>query len=181
LCLQIISKPYKALKRENLKLAVFTPFNTLANYKFTLSGALGLRIMYSRLQILISGVIILFYVISSAKLSKEILKWEPSLVKRISLVLIVWLIPIVGGVVAYKHLGLDWFKKRSNKSNGAQNVISGAFLELDVMFNPGARYIIEARQKEHVELSEDGQLHNNALKNFSHLRKNQTSESSKKT
>jgi len=59
--------------------------------------------------------------------------------------------------------------------------MSGAFLEIDAMFNPGARYIIEARQKEHVELSEDGQLHNNPLTNLSHLRKNQASESSKKT
>ena len=132
--------------------------------------------MYSRLQILISGVIVLIYVISSAKLSKEILKWEPSLVKRISLVLIVWLIPIVGGVVAFKHLGLDWFKKRSKKSSGAQNVMSGSLLELDVMFNPGARHIIEARQKEHVELSEDGQLHNNSPTNLNHLRKSQSSE-----
>ena len=77
--------------------------------------ALGLRTMDS--QIHISAVVVLFHIISSAILSKEILKWEPSLVKRIALVLIVWLIPIVGGVVAYKHLGLDWFKKRSNKSN----------------------------------------------------------------
>jgi hypothetical protein len=31
----------KALKRENLQLAVFTQFNILANYKFPLSGALA--------------------------------------------------------------------------------------------------------------------------------------------
>jgi hypothetical protein len=38
--LQTISKPNKALKRENLQLAVFTSFNILANYKFPLSEAL---------------------------------------------------------------------------------------------------------------------------------------------
>ena len=39
---QVVARPYnKALKRENLQLAVFTPFNILANNKFPLSGALG--------------------------------------------------------------------------------------------------------------------------------------------
>jgi hypothetical protein len=37
----VCSMPNKALKRENLQLAVFTPFNILANSKFPLSGALG--------------------------------------------------------------------------------------------------------------------------------------------
>jgi hypothetical protein len=33
-------KPNKALKQENLQLAVFTAFNILANYKFPLNEAL---------------------------------------------------------------------------------------------------------------------------------------------
>ena len=35
------TKPNKALKQENLQLAVFTAFNILANYKFPLNEALG--------------------------------------------------------------------------------------------------------------------------------------------
>ena len=42
--------------------------------------------------------------------------------------------------------------------------MGGALLEVDSIFNPGQRHVIEARLKEHVELTEDGQLHNNEQK-----------------
>jgi len=38
----VSSTPNKALKQENLQLAVFTAFNILANYKFPLNEALGI-------------------------------------------------------------------------------------------------------------------------------------------
>jgi tetratricopeptide (TPR) repeat protein len=51
--------PYKALKRVNLQLAVFTPFNILANYKFPLSGAL-----YFQGGLALRHIIIIFTLIS---------------------------------------------------------------------------------------------------------------------
>jgi len=43
------STPNKAIKQENLQLAVFTAFNILASYKFLLIEALGRKAFGSRL------------------------------------------------------------------------------------------------------------------------------------
>ena len=71
--------------------------------------------------------------------------------------LILWLVPFLGAVIVNKHLGLDWFKKKNKKSDGEQGIATG-LLEFDTIFNPGKKHVIEERQKEHIELKEDGQL-----------------------
>jgi hypothetical protein len=123
---------------------------------------------------------ILLYLFINTLLSKEVLLWEPSKGKRILLVLIIWFVPFLGAVIAYKDLDLDWFKKKSQKPVGEQGIASG-LLELGAIFNPGQKHVIEARKKEHVELSEDGQLYNNAPTDLNNIQKSQTSESSENT
>jgi len=39
----VVSTANKAIKQENLQLAVFTAFNILASYKFPLIGALAIQ------------------------------------------------------------------------------------------------------------------------------------------
>ena len=116
-----------------------------------------------QVKLIVIAIIVLCYLFLNAILSKEIMMWEPSIFKRFSLLLVVWLIPFIGAVAAYRHLDLSWFKKANKTSNSAQNVIGGALLEVDTIFNPGQRHVIEAKMKEHVELSEDGQLYNTSL------------------
>ena len=109
---------------------------------------------------LIIGILtILPYLFINVQLSKEVLQWEPSLGKRTLLLLIIWCIPFLGAVFANKNLGLNQFKEKNKTSASEQGIASG-LLELDAIFNPGTRHIIEAKKKEEtrVELSEDGQL-----------------------
>jgi len=108
--------------------------------------------------ILLIGIFtILPYLYINVYISEEVLLWEPSLGKRVLLMLILWFIPFLGAVIVNKHLGLDWFKKKNKKSDGEQGIATG-LLEFDTIFNPGKKHVIEERQKEHIELKEDGQL-----------------------
>ena len=100
--------------------------------------------------------LVLAYVFFNAILSKEILLWEPSLLKRILLILVVWLLPFLGAFIAYKSLNLTWFKDRKKSGSNAQSNISGALLEIDSIFNPGQKHVVE--QKENVELTENAEL-----------------------
>ncbi|WP_196137200.1 hypothetical protein [Aliikangiella sp. G2MR2-5] len=132
-------------------------------------------------QLFGGAVVALLFLVFNATLTKEILTWEPSPVKRTLLLLVVWLVPVVGAFFAYKYLDLSWFKKPTKKSSGEQNVVSGALLEIDAIFNPGQRHVIEARQKEQMELSEDGQQHNSDREEIETILKKQADESSKNT
>ena len=123
-------------------------------------------------------MIVSLYFCLNVKLSKEIWNWEPSVIKRVLLVLNVWLIPFIGGIVAYKYLDLDWLMKRSKQSKDTPNVISGALLEMDMIFNPGQKHVIEAKQKEHIEVNESGQLHASDRTVSNHLKKSQSNQSS---
>ena len=122
--------------------------------------------------------IVSVYLFLNIKLSKEIWNWEPSAIKRVLWVLFVWFMPFIGAFVVYKTLDLDWFMQRSKQSKDTTNVVSGALLEMDTIFNPGQKHVIEAKQKEHVEVTESGQLHGGDRMASNHLKKSQSNESS---
>ena len=118
-------------------------------------------------------VFVVPYCYINAKLTYELFLWVPKGIKRFLMLLAVWLLPMVGAVIAYKRLELDWFTaekdKKSNKKTGGQTMVSGALLEADSIFNPGQRHVIEARQEEQVELSESGQMHDKQQLNLNKL------------
>jgi len=87
-----------------------------------------------------------------------------SLKKKVLLVLIVWLVPIVGSILIYKLLNLDWFEAPLDDASGGHTMIGGDMLELNAIFNPKHCHVIEAIEKETVELNLDGQLYNEKSK-----------------
>jgi hypothetical protein len=109
----------------------------------------------------VGTIIIVLHILVSAHISKDIHQWIPSLHKRIALFLCVWFIPFIGIAVAYKTLGLNWFKKKNKSTVSSQSSMSGAFLEVDAIFNPGKKYVAEAQKKEVIEKKEDGDMFNN--------------------
>jgi len=106
-------------------------------------------------------LIIVLHILVNAHISKEIHQWVPSLQKRLVLFLCVWFIPFIGITVAYKTLGLNWFKKKNKSTVSSQSSMNGAFLEVDAIFNPGKKYVAEAQKKEVIEKKEDGDMFNN--------------------
>jgi flagellar biosynthesis/type III secretory pathway M-ring protein FliF/YscJ len=104
--------------------------------------------------LMIAVAIALFHFSISIVLTKELLMWEPNLSIRVFLILVVWLVPFIGALIVYKNLGLSWFKGRKKSAVNAQSNMSGALLEIDSIFNPGQKHVIEQRQKEHIELRE---------------------------
>jgi len=118
----------------------------------------------------VGSVIVLLHILMNAHISKEIHQWVPSLQKRLVLFLCVWFIPFIGVAIAYKTLDLDWFKQKSKNSSSGQSSIGGAFLEVDAIFNPGQKHVIEAQQKEIIEKREDGDMYKKDKPNLNKLK-----------
>ena len=111
-------------------------------------------------KLLAFGVlIVVLHTLVNVHISREIHQWVPSLQKRLALLLCVWFIPFLGIAIAYKTLNLDWFKQKSKNSSSGQSTMGGAFLEVDAIFNPGKKYMIEAQKKETIEKREDGDMY----------------------
>jgi hypothetical protein len=107
----------------------------------------------------VGSIIVLLHVLVNAHISKEIQQWVPSFKKRLVLLLCVWFFPFFGAAIAYKTLNLDWFKQKSKNASSGQSSMGGAFMEVDAMFNPGKKYMIEAQQQITIEKKEDGDMY----------------------
>ena len=76
-------------------------------------------------------------------LTYEAIRWIPfSIRKRIGLCVLIWLAPLIGAIIAAKQLKLIFSSKTAYSSGG-----SGAFVEMDAIFNPQARHYIEYKQE----------------------------------
>lgn len=109
-----------------------------------LSGVFGLLL-----------VLAIFLLLFNSLLSKEIYDWVPSTKKQILLYLLVWLVPIVGLILANKLGNLGWFRPR--KSSGGNSAIAGGFMQADSIFNPGAKHTIEMIEEQKSELRREYQ------------------------
>jgi len=101
--------------------------------------------------------------IFSAILSKEVFAYEQSLAKLVSSILIIWLVPILGSFIIYKLLNLNWFEAPVENVTGGQTVVGGGMAELNAILNPKHRHVVEAKERETIELNLDGQLHHSKL------------------
>lgn len=109
-------------------------------------------------QITILILLGIFHLIVSMIFSKIVFEREPSIKKRVLLIGLLWLVPVLGVLSVYKILDLGWFKNPDgSKGSGA---VSIGLLEMDSVFNPGARHLIEAKQKERVEVQKEGEMVN---------------------
>ena len=87
-------------------------------------------------------------------LTKEVIVWPRlSIIKRSFLLFSIWFIPILGAVISYKAVKLDWFRKASSRSGAP----GSALLDFDAVFNPGARHVIHVRQKVRIEQRKSGE------------------------
>lgn len=118
----------------------------------------------------VGAVIVLLHLLINAHLSKEIYQWEPSLKKRVLLLVCLWLMPLIGIAIAYKSLGLDWFNYKKKSTASGQSSMGGAFLEVDAIFNPGQKHVIEAKQKEIIEKKEDGEMYKKGKPDLKNLK-----------
>jgi hypothetical protein len=99
----------------------------------------------------------IFNLLINVGFSKTLLEREPSLKKRAFLLAVLWLIPIVGVITVYKILDLGWFKNTEESADAG--AVSAGLMEMDAIFNPGARHLIETKQEERVEVQKEGELY----------------------
>ena len=84
-------------------------------------------------------------------LSKEVLFWPKlSILKRTLMLFSIWFIPVIGAIYSYKVVKLNWFRKPSSHNSAS----GSSLLDLDSIFNPGAKYYIEAKQEGRIERKE---------------------------
>ena len=85
--------------------------------------------------------------------SKEIYDWVPSARKQIILFFLVWFLPLIGIFFANKYGNLGLFDKQ--KSKNGDSAISGGFLLLHSIFNPGVKNTIEMVEKQKSDLKSE--------------------------
>lgn len=93
----------------------------------------------------------ILHLIVNVLLTKEIVDWIVETKERVILIAFVWCIPFIGAAYTFKKLGRDNYDSSSNGSSG----VSAGLMGMDEIFNPGTKYIVEAKQEEHVEVRED--------------------------
>ena len=102
----------------------------------------------------------LLYIVINAVLTKIILDLNLGFSKRTWLLALLWLVPFLGAGIVYKILDLGWFKKEPGHK-GSDSISTG-FLEMDAVFNPSSRYIVEARQEEKLLVQKEGEMYDNS-------------------
>lgn len=111
----------------------------------------------SSANLLTIGFVALFiHSIVALVFSKLIIYEEPQWNRRLVLFILLWLLPLVGAVFVFKALHLNWFRNEdgSNRTGG----IAFSFLELDAVFNPGAKEVLEEQRRTKVETRKHGKL-----------------------
>jgi hypothetical protein len=98
----------------------------------------------------ILGVMLTLHVITCISYTKEIYYWVPSLKNKILMLLVLWLIPILGFIYIHRHKLLKHMRSYKEGSADEGNAISSGMLEIDSVFNPGARNHIEAVRQQKV-------------------------------
>ena len=87
--------------------------------------------------------------------SKFIVAQEPSNRSRFVYFVLVVAVPFLGACLVYRLLQLNWFRNEDgSKRAGA---ISIDFLELDAIFNPGSKQVLEERRREKKEVKQEGE------------------------
>lgn len=109
--------------------------------------------MESPIYYVFLSLITLFLVFFNGLLSKDIYEWTPSISKQVGLYLLVWFLPVIGFYLANKFGKLGWFTNRKTEIGGS--IISGGLLEMDSVFNPGAKHTIEIFEKQKYEMHQE--------------------------
>jgi len=95
-------------------------------------------------------------VLINAVFTKIIFSWEPAPGKRFLLLLVLWLIPFLGALMVYRNFDLAWFTKEDDA--GGSNAASTGFLEMDAIFNPGSKHVVEEIQRVKTEVRKEGEM-----------------------
>ena len=118
----------------------------------------------------IIGILTLIHILFCISYSKDIYYWVPALKNKILMLLALWLIPIIGVVFIYRHKKFSHMRSYKEGNTENDNAISSGMLEIDSVFNPGARHFIEAIKEQKTTSQEQTKRNKNAgLSDFENL------------
>ncbi len=92
--------------------------------------------------------VLLIHILFASLLSREVLVWVPAWNRKLKLLLLIWLVPVKGLKWANKKAQLGWNEERRDTVGGSS--VGMGLLEIDAVFNPGAKNRIEAIQEQKV-------------------------------
>ncbi len=92
--------------------------------------------------------LLLIHILFASLLSREVLIWVPTWRRKIKLLLLIWLVPVKGLKWANQKAQLGWNEARRDAVGGSS--VGMGLMEVDAVFNPGARNRIEAVQEHKV-------------------------------
>ncbi len=110
--------------------------------------------MFSDSQLTILLSLLFIHSISSAVFSNAVLEVEPKARRRVVLLMLLWSLPVVGAALVYRLLDLHWFS--SEEGSSRTGGVTFNFLEIDAIFNPGSKHVLEEQQREKMEIRKQG-------------------------
>ena len=111
--------------------------------------------MDSTSSLTILALLLFVHTVVVVAFSKLIVGHEPSHYRRLVYFTLLLFIPFIGAGLIYKFLELNWFRNEDgSKRSGA---VSIDFLEMDAIFNPGSKQIMEERQRVKTQVRKEGE------------------------
>ena len=107
-------------------------------------------------------VLLLFF---NCLISRDINEWIPTLKERITLYLLVWLLPVAGFFLANKFGKLGWFSTVYYERE--ESSVTGGLLGLDEVFNPSTKHVIETIEEHKSEIRQESGQSDDKDKNSS--------------
>ena len=95
--------------------------------------------------------------------TRDILLWERSLSSQAILISLVWLLPFLGAIVAYKKLNLGFINKQLKNKSDPNAVAGDVLLGIESMFNPAQENVKEAKKEVIVEQRQDDDIDKSSL------------------
>jgi hypothetical protein len=97
--------------------------------------------------------LLLILIVFNSLITRDLYNWVLPVKKRVVLILLVWLVPVLGFFVANQLGNLGWFKSR--KPEGGNSSIASGIMLADSVFNPGRRHTIEIIEKQKSEIQHE--------------------------
>lgn len=96
------------------------------------------------------SVIALINILVNCSYSKEICIWVPSIRKKISLLLILWLVPVFGATYLYYQKNLSPMRQYNAHEVTSGQVVGGLFTEVDGILNPNKKHMLKAVEQQKI-------------------------------
>ena len=102
------------------------------------------------------------HLILNVLLTREIVLWIVQRREKFLYILLLWALPVVGVIVAWRRVKPEWFSGEPGDRRDRGTVSSG-LLALDAIFNPGSAHVADVQKRSEVTIRMEGEMYDREL------------------